>query len=71
MADEAVAEKVEIIIRLEQTDAGTYNSTHEIKGEVDPATAAWILIDIGRNILLAALREAHEHHEHHEAGKDT
>ena len=60
MAEQATPK---IVITLEQTGEGQWNSSHQVEG-VDLLTAAWILIDLGRELLVSLLRQ--EHHQHEE-----
>jgi hypothetical protein len=63
--------KAKITITLGLTGPGQYNSQHELEN-IDPVTAAWILIDVGRDILVTALAPMgypdHEHTEEHPNG---
>lgn len=51
-----------IVITLEKTGEGQWNSFHQVEG-VDLLTAAWILIDLGREILVSLLQQTHQHEE--------
>lgn len=51
-----------IVITLEKTGEGQWNSSHQVEG-VDLLTAAWILIDLGREILVGLLQQVHHHEE--------
>lgn len=63
-----MAEQGKIIITITVGEENRYQSAHELQN-VEPIAAAWILIDIGREILVRALQEHAQHHHKEEEVK--
>jgi hypothetical protein len=61
-------DEIRVTITIKKSGTG-YTSNHHIEG-IDEASAAYILIDVGRNILMVLASHHHGHEHGQAAGRD-